>query len=32
MKKIKHNQVYYAYMTNRKIKWQDGNIWLQLYA
>ena len=22
----------YAYMANRKIKWQDGNTWLQLYA
>jgi hypothetical protein len=31
-KKITHKQVYYAYMANRKIKWQDGNTWLQLYA
>ena len=30
--KIKHQQIYYAYMANRKIKWQDGNTWLQLYA
>ena len=31
-KKRAHKQVYYAYMANRKIKWQDGNTWLQLYA
>lgn len=30
--KIKHQQIYYAYMANRKIKWQDGNTWLQLYS
>ena len=31
-KKINHQQIYYAYMAHRKIKWQDGNTWLQLYA
>lgn len=33
MKKIKnHGPIYYAYIANRKIKWQDGNVWLQMYA
>ena len=33
MKKIKtHKPIYYAYMANRKIKWQDGNIWNQMYS
>ena len=31
-KKIIHKQIYYAYMSARKIKWQDGNTWIQLYA
>ena len=31
-KKITHQQKYYAYIYRRKIKWQDGNVWLQLYA
>ena len=30
--KITHKQIYFAYMANRKIKWQDGNTWLQMYA
>ncbi len=29
-KKI-HKNIYYAYWSNRKIKWQDGNTWIQLY-
>ena len=33
LKNIKtHEPIYYAYMHNRKIEWQDGNTWLQLYA
>ena len=32
MKKIRtHEKIYNAYWSNRKIKWQDGNTWLQLY-
>lgn len=30
--KLNHKQIYYAYMVHRKILWQDGNTWLQLYA
>lgn len=30
--KITHTPIYYAYMGHRKIKWQDGNTWLQLYV
>ena len=32
MKKKRHHQpIYHAHWANRKIKWQDGNTWLQLY-
>ena len=32
-KKIKtHGPIYNAYMSNRKIKWQDGNIWELMYS
>ncbi len=30
-KKLKHDKIYYAYWSNRKIHWQDGNTWLQMY-
>jgi len=29
---IKHKQIYLANWKNRKIDWEDGNTWLQLYA
>jgi hypothetical protein len=32
MKKRKnHKNIYHAYWSDRKIKWQDGNTWIQLY-
>ena len=32
-KKIKtHGPIYNAYMGNRKIKWQDGNVWELMYS
>lgn len=30
--KIKHSKIYLANWRERKIFWQDGNIWQQLYA
>lgn len=29
---IKHKPIYLANWKNRKINWEDGNTWLQLYA
>jgi len=26
-----HESIYYASWNNRKIKWQDGNTWIELY-
>ena len=26
-----HGNIYHAYWSNRKIHWQDGNTWLELY-
>ena len=30
--KIKHQPIYLANWKDRKIHWEDGNTWLQLYA
>ena len=31
-KGLTHKPIYNAYMKNREIKWEDGNIWKELYA
>ena len=31
-KDLKHKQKLYANMKGRKIYWEDGNVWLQMYA
>ena len=31
-KGLTHKQKLYAYMKNRKIKWEDGNVWIEMYA
>ena len=31
-KELAHKRKLYAYMgSNRKISWEDGNVWLQMY-
>jgi len=31
-KKVNHAQIYKALWKNRKIHWQDGNTWIQMYS
>jgi hypothetical protein len=29
---LTHKPIYHAYMKNREIHWEDGNVWKELYA